>query len=110
MVSLKGDGSKDQLKSVSIGIILAKDFPRLTWCDDRDSQEQVSGECQNVLLVLNGVCWERESCDEIWSIGRCTQHLVAPCTRRFRALTRKTGSDNKVIVCRLVTSIYICWR
>ena len=52
MVSLEGDGSKDQLKSESMGVLLAKGVPRLPWCDDRDSQEQVNGECQNGLLVL----------------------------------------------------------
>ena len=46
MVSLEGDGSKDQRKSELMGIILAKDVPRLTWCDDRDSQEHVNGECE----------------------------------------------------------------
>ena len=78
MVSLEGNGSKDQLKSESMGIILANDVPRLTWCDDRGSQEQVSGECHNGLLVLNGFCLERESCDEIWSMDSCTQHWEAP--------------------------------
>ena len=47
MVSLEGDGSKDKLKSVSVGFLLANDVPRLLSCDDRNSQEQVSGECQN---------------------------------------------------------------
>ena len=104
MVSLKGDGRKDQLKSVSIGIILAKDFPRLTWCDDRDSQEQVSGECQNGLLVLNGACWGRERCNEIRDMGCSTQHWAASCPRGDRAWTRKTGSYNHAIGCWLVPS------
>ena len=47
MVSLEGDDSKDQLESKSMGVLLAKDGSRLTWCDDRDSQEHVSGESQN---------------------------------------------------------------
>ena len=63
MVSLQGDGGKDQLESVSMGFLLANDIPRLLSCDDRDSQEQVSGKCQNGLLVVNGVRWERKSCD-----------------------------------------------
>ena len=39
MVTLKGDGSKDQLKSESMGFFLANAVPRLLSCDDRDSQE-----------------------------------------------------------------------
>ena len=45
MISLDGDGSKDQLKSESMGILLAKDVPKLARCDDRDSQEHISGKC-----------------------------------------------------------------
>ena len=63
MVSLQSDGGKDQLESVSMGFLLANDIPRLLSCDDRDSQEQVSGKCQNGLLVVNGVRWEHKSCD-----------------------------------------------
>ena len=46
MVSFEGDSRKDQLKSVSVGFLLANDVPRLLSCDDRDSQEHVSGECE----------------------------------------------------------------
>ena len=47
MVSLEGGGSKDQLKSMSMGFLLTNDVPRLLSCNDRDSQEQVNGEYQN---------------------------------------------------------------
>ena len=30
-------------------------------------------------------------------MGCCTQHWSAPCTEGSRAMTRKTGSDNKAI-------------
>ena len=107
MVSLEGDGNKNQLKSESMGVLLAKGVPRFLSCDDRDSQEQVSGECQNGLLVLNGACWGRERCNEIRDMGCSTQHWAAPCPRGFRALTRKTDSYNKTIGCWLVPSTYM---
>ena len=31
-VSLEGDGSQDQLRSVSMGFLLANDVPILLWC------------------------------------------------------------------------------
>ena len=65
MVSFESYGSKDQLKSVSVGFHLANNVPRCLSCDDMGSQEQMSGECQNGLLVLNEVGWEHESGDEI---------------------------------------------
>ena len=47
MASLEGNGIQDQLQCVSMRFFLVKDVPRLTWCVNRDSQEQVSDECQN---------------------------------------------------------------
>ena len=47
VVSLQCYCSQDQLESVSMRFLVANDIPRLTWCDDRDSQEHVSDECQN---------------------------------------------------------------
>ena len=76
MVLLEGNGSKDQFKSVTMGVCLANDIPRLVLCDDRGSQDHVSGERHNYLLVLNGVLWESECCDEFWGASRGAYHRL----------------------------------
>ena len=38
-------------------------------------------------------------------MDRSTQHCASPCTRGFRVLTRKTGSNNNAIGCWIVPSI-----
>ena len=50
---------------MSLVFHLANEVLRFLSCGDMGSQEQVSGECQNGLLVLNEVGWEHESGDEI---------------------------------------------
>ena len=88
MVSLERDSSENEVEGTEVRIGMSNDFPHHVWCiNNGDSEEHVSGQCENGHLMLYGVRGEGEYGAEVRCMGCGSQHKMS-----FGAFGGKTAA------------------
>ena len=78
IVSLESDSSENEVEGTGVRMGLSNDFPHHVWCmNNGDSEEHLSGQCENGHLMLYGVRGEGEDCTEVRCMGCGAQHMMS---------------------------------
>ena len=78
MVSLERDSSENDVEGTEVRMGLSNDFPHHMWCmNNGDSEEHLSGQCENGRLMLYGVHGEGEDCSEVRCMGCGSHHVMS---------------------------------